>query len=71
MKMTKFKTSEKWANILLKDGEMILDPDGWDRENFQYSFFEEMINEEEFRRRMMFSTVAIKYPIVRLPPEKK
>jgi len=65
MKMTKFKTSEKWANILLKDGEMILDPDGWDRENFQYSFFEEMINEEEFRRRMMFSTVVL------APQEKK
>lgn len=65
MKMTKFKTSEKWANVLLKDGEMILDPDGWDRENFQYSFFEEMINEEEFRRRMMFSTVVL------APQEKK
>jgi hypothetical protein len=63
--MTKFKTSEKWANVLLKDGEMILDPDGWDRENFQYSFFEEMINEEEFRRRMMFSTVVL------APQEKK
>jgi len=63
--MTKFKTSEKWANILLQDGEMILDPDGWDRENFQYSFFEEMINEEEFRRRMLFSTVVL------APKEKK
>ena len=55
----KVKTSEKWANLLLKDGEMILDPDGWDRENFKYSFFEELISEEEFIRRMRFSTVAI------------
>jgi len=58
----KTKTSEKWANILLKNGEIILDPDGWDRENFQFSFFEEMISEDEFDRRMMFSTVIIVPP---------
>ena len=57
--MAKFKTSEKWANILLTSGEMILDPDGWDRQNFQFSFFEEMISEEEFKNRLMFSTVVI------------
>lgn len=61
----KIKTSEKWANILLKNGEVILDPDGWDRQNFHFSFFEEMISEEEFRRRMMFSTVIL------MPQEKK
>jgi hypothetical protein len=57
--MAKFKTSEKWANILLTSGEKILDPDGWDRENFHFSFFEEMISEEEFKNRLMFSTVVI------------
>jgi len=61
----KTKTSEKWAKILLKSGEMILDPDGWDRQNFQHSFFEELISEEEFNRRMMFSTVVL------FPTEKK
>jgi len=61
----KMKTSEKWAKILLLDGEMIIDPDGWDRENFQYSFFEELISEEEFCRRMLFSTVVL------FPTEKK
>ena len=61
----KFRTSEKWANLLLRNGEVILDPDGWDREDFHFSFFEEMINEEEFKRRMMFSTVAL------APQEKK
>lgn len=55
----KFRTSEKWANLLLHNGEIILDPDGWDRENFQFSFFEEMISEEEFKRRMMMSTITI------------
>lgn len=61
----KLKTSEKWANILLQQGELILDPDGWDRENFQFSFFEEMIDEEEFKNRMLFSTVVV------MPEQKK
>jgi len=60
-----FKTSEHWANLLLTPGQIILDPDGWDRQNFQFSFFEERINEEEFNRRMMFSTVML------VPLEKK
>lgn len=60
-----FKTSEQWANFLLEPGQLILDPDGWDRQNFQFSFFEEKINEDEFNRRMMFSTVII------VPPEVK
>lgn len=61
----KLKTSEKWANILLSPGELILDPDGWDRQNFHFSFFEELIDEEEFKNRMMFSTVIL------VPPESK
>jgi len=59
MKTTQFKTSDKWAKILLSPGQLILDPDGWDRENFQFSFFEETISEEEFNRRMMFSTCIL------------
>ena len=60
----KLKTSEKWAKILLKEGEVILDPDGWDRSNFHFSFFEEEITEEQFKRRMLFSTVVL------MPKEK-
>ena len=53
------KTSEKWAKKLLTDDVVILDPDGWDRENFQYSFFEELITQEEFERRVRFSTCIL------------
>jgi len=51
------QTSDKW----LKDDEfknlIILDPDGWDRANFQYSFYEEQISLEEFRKRVYVSTI--------------
>lgn len=48
------KTSSEWA----KDCEFdILDPDGWNRRNFQYSFYEELITKEEFNRRLFSSTV--------------
>lgn len=48
------KTSDDWdreyPNIT------ILDPDGWDRTNYQFSWFEEKITKEEFEKRMMHST---------------
>ncbi len=34
----------------------VVDPDGWDRSNFEESWSEE-IDEGEFQRRLMFSTV--------------
>lgn len=49
------KTSEEWSKKYKKCFK-ILDPDGWDRKNFQYSWYEELITEEEFNRRVMFST---------------
>lgn len=52
------KTSEQWQ----KDAEntyIILDPDGWDRRNFQFSFCEEEITEEEFMKRVASSSVII------------
>jgi hypothetical protein len=33
-----------------------MDPDGWDRKNFEYSFNEELITKDEFKTRIMFST---------------
>ena len=39
---------------------MIYDADGWDRSNFQYSFYEELITNEEFNQRLMMSTCLIK-----------
>ena len=49
------KTSEEWLrereNII-----KIIDPDGWDRSNYQYSFYEELITKEEFDKRLLMST---------------
>lgn len=49
------KTSEKWQ--IEKPDIIILDPDGWDRTNFIYSWFDEEITEEEYIKRRMESTV--------------
>jgi|688.fasta_scaffold761113_3 hypothetical protein len=37
-------------------GYIILDPDGWDRTNFDYSFNKELITKEEFEKRLSEST---------------
>lgn len=52
------KTSEKWQE-LDNSGVVVLDPDGWDRKNYQFSFYEELITHEEYERRKMFSTCLI------------
>lgn len=39
----------------------VTDPDGWDRRNFGESWDEE-ISQEEFERRLMFSTVLVHKP---------
>ena len=52
------KTSEEWLKEY--EGLRILDPDGWDRSNYQYSFFEEKITKQEFDRRVAYSTVIVK-----------
>lgn len=52
------KTSEQWQ----ADAEhtyVVLDPDGWDRSNFQFSFYEERITEQEFMKRLASSTLMI------------
>jgi hypothetical protein len=60
--LDELKTSEKWYE-LIKDKITILDPDGWDRTNWKYSFYEELISLETFLSRVMASTVEgnIKY----------
>jgi hypothetical protein len=50
------KTSEEWLKELYPD-YVILDPDGWDRTNFDYSFNKELITEDEFKLRFMKSTI--------------
>ena len=48
------KTSEEWN---LSYRVVILDHDGWDRKNYEYSWFKEKITKKEFERRLMLSTI--------------
>ena len=50
------KTSDEW---LKNTNHTILDPDGWDRTNYQYSFYEELITESEFYSRLYRSTLKL------------
>ena len=50
------KTSEEWYS--LDHGKYVInDPDGWDRKNFHYSFYEEKITREEYMKRVLMSTI--------------
>jgi hypothetical protein len=53
-------TSAVWHAYL--QSPLILDPDGWDRKNYDYSFFEESITKEEYLKRLSKSTVMIVCP---------
>ena len=48
------RTSEEWLRD--RPNLVILDPDGWDREDYRFSFFEELITESEFEDRVCKST---------------
>ena len=47
------RTSEDWQKICKIT---VLDPDGWDRVNYQYSWCKEKISREEFMNRVLPST---------------
>lgn len=47
------KTSAEWYE---EDSWIIVDPDGWDRGNYQYSFYGEKITQEEYFKRRDNST---------------
>jgi len=49
-----FKTSEEWQRLCRIE---ILDPDGWDRKKYQFSWYEEKITRQDFERRLVSSTV--------------
>lgn len=56
------KTSDKWLAQKIREGDLnitVMDPDGWDRTNYQFSFFEEEITQEEFENRLGQSTVLM------------
>lgn len=48
------KTSEEWQSIF--PYPKVLDPDGWDRKNYGYSWKEEKITLEEYENRLSNST---------------
>lgn len=52
------KTSAEWLKQY--PDYQILDPDGWDRSNFDYSFKVEKIMKEEFEKRLFESTCLYK-----------
>lgn len=52
------KTSKEWYEEIPKEHKLvIMDPDGWDRKNYDYSFNEELITKNEFDSRLASSTV--------------
>lgn len=55
------KTSEDWMQKYIDDFQ-ILDKDGWDRKNIKYSWYEELITEAEFKRRVGESTCRFMTP---------
>ena len=48
------KTSEEWQRLYPKI--TVLDPDGWDRQNYQFSWHEELVTLEGYRNRLFQST---------------
>ena len=52
------KTSDEWekSNLPEMDGTIVLDPDGWDRQNYQFSYYEELITKDEYLLRVGGST---------------
>jgi hypothetical protein len=55
------RTSEDWSRECLVD---VLDADGWDRSNFHYSWYEELITKYEFENRLINSTCRWPSPTI-------
>ena len=51
------KSSEEWFKELYDGKIEIIDPDGWGRQNFDYSWYDEKIDIIEFEKRLMISTL--------------
>lgn len=62
------KTSSEWQD-LYKD--VIIDPDGWDRKNFDHSFKKELIDAQEYHKRLGMSTTQITESLVERLEEYK
>ena len=53
---TQRKTSKNWLKLDKYKGIIIIDPDGWNRQNYTYSFEKQRITQREFERRLSHST---------------
>jgi hypothetical protein len=49
-------TSDQWLQQPAYQHITVLDPDGWDRLNYEFSFLQELITEAEFKQRLSIST---------------
>ncbi len=60
IRVNRLKTSEEWYKEIneKKDVVKILDPDGWDRSNYDFSWKEEKISMEDFYDRLVGSTCS-------------
>ena len=58
--MADMKTPEEWLATEEYAGHTVLDPDGWNRRDFQNSW-REPLTKEEFDARLSKSTVQIKF----------
>lgn len=54
---SELRNSHEWIK---EYGYRIIDFDGWNRDDFQFSYFEEKINRQEFERRLFLSTITKK-----------
>lgn len=50
------KPSKDWCTQF---GHVIMDADGWDRKNYDYSFNQELITSDEYYNRLQMSTILI------------
>jgi len=56
--MEELKTSAEWQERY--PYPKVLDPDGWDRTNYDYSWNQEMISKKEYELRVSKSTCMFK-----------
>ena len=56
------KTSDEWKK-LLNPYDVIFNPDGWDRTNFKWSYYEELITRDEYHARLSDSTIYLGNPL--------
>ena len=53
-------SSNVWQSLY--PATVVHDPDGWDRRNYNYSWYEELITLNEYNKRLNTSTIHYKCP---------